>query len=258
MATAAASLSASVPLPQRLLDFFARYPPKLYSAKYAQTSIPLIRPKRSSQRPLTTQETSSSDPHASRNESTSTPPSATPQYISQLTNGPNPNPFLPWRNPETSRWRAPKYSLRRQADLIKLAKKHGVEPLLPPSRKSTAFKEARLLEHGLRTRGTGEGQKVKGHKWERQMPAKLEKRRKAMEGMPALVRLWKQVSLMLLLLSKGVCMLIMPHRQAMDEDGRNGPDNDMSMGTNVSVYHPIITTISPYAPSVIPTASRSI
>jgi Mitochondrial ribosomal protein mL59 len=158
-----------------------------------------------------------------------------------LINGPNPNPFLPWRNPETSRWRAPKYSLRRQADLVKLAKKHGVEPLLPPSRKSTAFKEARLLEHGLRVRGTGEGQKVKGHIWERRMPAKLEKRRKAMEGMPEMVRTWKQVSLMLFLLWNGVCMLIMPYRRAMDEDGRDGPDNDVSTGFNVSVYHPIIT-----------------
>ena len=257
MATATASLSASVPLPQRLLDFFARYPPKLYSAKYTPTSIPLIRPKRSSQRPFTTPETSSSDPRPPSIESTPTLPSATPQYISQLTNGPNPNPFLPWRNPETSRWRAPKYSLRRQADLIKLAKKHGVEPLLPPSRKSSAFKEARLLEHGLRVRGTGEGQKVKGHKWERQMPAKLEKRRKAMEGMPELVRLWEKVSSMLLLLCKGVCMLIMPHRWAMDEDGRNGPDNQMSTGSNVSVYHPIIIVFSRVL-SVISAASLSI
>jgi Mitochondrial ribosomal protein mL59 len=43
-------------------------------------------------------------------------------------------------------------------------------------------------------KGTGEGQRVKGHKWERQMPAKLEARRKAMEGMPEMIRQWKQVS----------------------------------------------------------------
>ena len=41
--------------------------------------------------------------------------------------------------------------------------------------------------------GTGEGQKVKGHKWERTMNATLEKRRKAMEEMPEMIRLWKQV-----------------------------------------------------------------
>lgn len=56
-------------------------------------------------------------------------------------------------------------------------------------------------------RGTGEGQKVKGHKWERTMPAKLEARRKAMEGMPELIRQWKQVSLFVTLSGKGYCML---------------------------------------------------
>jgi large subunit ribosomal protein L25 len=56
-----------------------------------------------------------------------------------------------------------------------------------------------MLEKGLRVRGTGEGQKVKGHKWERQMPAKLEARRKAMEGMPLLIRKWHQVSFLVLL-----------------------------------------------------------
>ena len=76
---------------------------------------------------------------------------------------------------------------------MKIAKKHGVESLLPPGRKSTAFKEERILEKGLRVKGTGEGQKVKGHKWERTMSTTLEKRRKAMEEMPEMIRLWKQV-----------------------------------------------------------------
>jgi large subunit ribosomal protein L25 len=69
-----------------------------------------------------------------------------------------------------------------------------VEALLPPGRKSTEYKEQRILEKGLRVKGTGEGQKVKGHKWERTMNATLEKRRKAMEEMPELIRQWKQVS----------------------------------------------------------------
>lgn len=205
MATASSSLSSSIPLPQRLLTFFARYPPKLYSAKYTGASIPLTRPKKASQRPSegaapiisasTASDTSSSDPYALMTESSSTPPLETPSSSSTPpTSDLLPNPFLPYRNPETNRWRAPKYSLRRQADLVKLAQKHGVEPLLPPSRKSSAFKEARLLEKGLRVKGTGEGQRVKGHKWERQMPAKLEVRRKAMEGMPAMIQLWERVS----------------------------------------------------------------
>ncbi|ERF75432.1 hypothetical protein EPUS_00225 [Endocarpon pusillum Z07020] len=204
METISSSLSASQPLPQRLMNFFARYPPKLYSAKLTGAFIPLTRPpKRASQQtskagsPIpntsTTSNTSSSGTSAPMIESTSTPPPETPSFpIASMEELP-PNPFLPWRNPETNRWRPPQYSLRRQADLVKLAQKYGVEPLLPPSRKSSAFKEARILEKGLRVRGTGEGQKVKGHKWERKMPAKLEVRRKAMEGMPELIRLWKQM-----------------------------------------------------------------
>lgn len=51
-----------------------------------------------------------------------------------------------------------------------------------------------MLDLGLRVRGTGEGQRVKGHKWERTIEGKLEAKRKAMEGMPELIRRWKQVS----------------------------------------------------------------
>jgi len=82
--------------------------------------------------------------------------------------------------------------LRRQAELVKLAKKYNIEELLPPGRKSTAFKEQRILQRGLRIKGTGEGQKVKGHKWERNVGATLEKRRVAMEKMPEIIREWKQ------------------------------------------------------------------
>jgi large subunit ribosomal protein L25 len=101
------------------------------------------------------------------------------------------NPFLPFKNPTTGNWISPKYSLREQADLCKIARQHSVEDLLPPSRKSSAFKQARILQKGLRVRGTGEGQKVKGHIWERQMPAMLEKRKEALRQMPQLVRDWQ-------------------------------------------------------------------
>lgn len=75
---------------------------------------------------------------------------------------------------------------------MKLAIKYNVEALLPPSRKSPEFKETRRAERGLQIKGTGVGHKVKGHKWERTMESRLEDRRKAMEGMPEMVRLWKQ------------------------------------------------------------------
>ena len=46
-----------------------------------------------------------------------------------------PNPFLPHRNPQSGRWAPPKYSLRRQADLIKHARASGTLHLLPPGPK---------------------------------------------------------------------------------------------------------------------------
>jgi len=193
-----ATPAAAAPLPQRLLNFFAKYPPKLYSAKYTGLSIPVSRssPKDfnnqtgqssdgSSPRLSVAPNTLPEDPNTSHVEMTTPPPSNPVRLL--------PNPFLPFKR--RGRWQGAPISLRRQAELVKLAKKHGVEPLLPPSRKSTAFKEQRILEKGLRVRGTGEGQKVKGHKWERTMNETVEKRIKAMEEMPEMIRLWKQVRL---------------------------------------------------------------
>lgn len=83
-----------------------------------------------------------------------------------------PNPFRPLRHPATGKWHNPKYSLRRQAELIKMARKHGVEELLPEGPKSTEARLRKRVELGLRVKGTGVGQKVKGHKHERQLGAK--------------------------------------------------------------------------------------
>lgn len=76
-----------------------------------------------------------------------------------------------------------------------MAIRYNVEALLPSGRKSTEFKETRRAERGgLAVKGTGVGQKVKGHKWERTMETRLDERRKAMMEMPEMIRLWKQVS----------------------------------------------------------------
>ena len=194
---------AQVELPKRLVNFFAKYPPKLYSAKYTGASYPLVKSIPNAQDAQDAQATSSpiqatsEVPIASTtsSENHNAPTSEVSATISAAVprseRGP-PNPFLPMKNHVTGRWRGPACGLRVQADLVKLAKAHGVEALLPPGRKSTAFKEQRALEQGLRVRGTGEGQKVKGHKWERQMGAKLDVRRKAMESMPEMIREWKQ------------------------------------------------------------------
>lgn len=83
-----------------------------------------------------------------------------------------PNPFLPTKHPVTGRWHEPKYSLRRQAELVKMAREHGVEELLPYTPKGTEERLRKRVELGLRVKGTGVGQKVKGHKHERQLAAK--------------------------------------------------------------------------------------
>ncbi|KAK4039280.1 hypothetical protein C8A01DRAFT_16740 [Parachaetomium inaequale] len=83
-----------------------------------------------------------------------------------------PNPFMPLKHPATGRWHDPKYSLRRQAELVKMARQHGVEELLPYTPKGTETRLRKRVELGLRVKGTGVGQKVKGHKHERQLGVK--------------------------------------------------------------------------------------
>jgi large subunit ribosomal protein L25 len=67
----------------------------------------------------------------------------------------------------TGNWHDPIFSLRRQADIAKLARKYGVEQLLPPTIKSSDERLRRRVENGLRVKGTGIGQKVKGKASER-------------------------------------------------------------------------------------------
>jgi len=83
-----------------------------------------------------------------------------------------PNPFAATRHPVTGKWHDPKYSLRRQAELAKLARAHGVEELLPFTSKKADESLRRRVELGLRVKGTGVGQRVKGHIHERQMLGK--------------------------------------------------------------------------------------
>jgi len=83
-----------------------------------------------------------------------------------------PNPFQSTKHPVTGKWHDPVYSLRRQSELVKLARDHGVEELLPFTHKGTEQRLRTRVEHGLRVKGTGVGEQVKGHKHERQMIAK--------------------------------------------------------------------------------------
>ena len=183
-------------LPSRLRNFFARYPPQFYSA----LARPQLTPPEAAVSAVSPEQTLPSPYTPDRDAKGAHRPD--PEKYSPanalLYSDPNhPNPFLPKKIFSTGKWMGPRYGLRIQADLVKLAKKYNVEALLPPGPKSTEYKEAKRTERGLRIKGTGIGQKVKGHKWERTMEAKLEDRRKAMVDMPELIRSWKQVSVFL-------------------------------------------------------------
>lgn len=204
-------------LPQRLTNFFARYPPQLHSAAVRRPAAP---PKGEAipQTPLPSPYTPDRDAKGApglKNDAWS------PSRALLVTSETVRNPFLPHKR--FGKWEAPRYGLRQQADLMKLAIKYNVETLLPPSRKSPEFKETRREERGLQIKGTGIGQKVKGHKWERTMESRLEDRRKAMEGMPEMVRMWKQVSVYLVL---PITSLTRRNREVMAVDGNNGPSGN--------------------------------
>lgn len=87
-----------------------------------------------------------------------------------------PNPFGFNKHPITGKWQDPVFSQRRQAQLVQLAREHGVEELLPETTKGTEYQLAHRVEHGLRVKGTGVGQRVKGHIHERHMISKYVER----------------------------------------------------------------------------------
>lgn len=167
-------------LPPRLMNFFRKYPPP----GLFQTTEP---PSDSSQLGSSAQTptTSSADPSACNQESQPVlPPNAALYH----------NPFQPYKNWVTGKWRGPRFGLRQQADLVKLAAKHGVEELLPYTIKGTGERARRREERGLRIKGTGVGERVKGKQWERTLKGRLEERRQAMLNMPQMIENWKNVS----------------------------------------------------------------
>ncbi|KAG9005488.1 54S ribosomal protein L25, mitochondrial [Tulasnella sp. JGI-2019a] len=52
------------------------------------------------------------------------------------TSKPKLNPFLPHLSPQSGKWIPPRYSLRRQSDLVKEATRTGTSHLLPPGLKN--------------------------------------------------------------------------------------------------------------------------
>jgi large subunit ribosomal protein L25 len=99
-------------------------------------------------------------------------PASTRANTTATADGAVANPFLPHKHPVTGRWQDPQYSLRRQAELVKLAREQGVEELLPFTSKGTEERIRKRVEEGLRVKGTGVGQRVKGHLHERMLAPK--------------------------------------------------------------------------------------
>jgi large subunit ribosomal protein L25 len=97
------------------------------------------------------------------------------------------NPFSASRNARTGKYHPAKLSLRRQADIIKLAMRFGVEKLLPPSakqRKLTSGKSKPM-------RGT---MRPKGSRESRNRAEYVENKQKALEESLRVVAMRKTVS----------------------------------------------------------------
>ncbi|MCJ1467664.1 hypothetical protein MMC07_006289 [Pseudocyphellaria aurata] len=170
-ATAEGYIKLAQSLPPQLLRFFTRYKPRVVD--YPKIATPTF-----------SSSTSAGAPSQIAQKTTTSYPRLEPSRL--------PSPFVSFKDPRTGQRRHPIYSLRQQADLVKLAKANGVEELLPYTIKGTDARTERRVKHGLRVKGTGVGQKVKGKSWERMMRSKLEKTKQAMEGMPKLIQEWKE------------------------------------------------------------------
>ncbi|GBE83879.1 hypothetical protein SCP_0509360 [Sparassis crispa] len=134
------------------------------------------------------------------------------------------NPFLPHKNPDTGRWAPPKYSLRRQAELIKKARASNTLNLLPPGLKFGVdevieAKEVKVAKPEVLARSefwkyelewegklkqkevpgqdvgnklyAGKRRMFKGHKWERTREQREEKRKMLMKGMAKRIERFK-------------------------------------------------------------------
>lgn len=120
-------------LPQRLHNFFLKYPPRPFAQYSDKPSV-------------------TTDPHM--------------------------NPFMANKNPESGKWHSAKVSLRTSSDLYKMARKFGIEEMLPPSPKR--FYEKKYYDQKKWMRGVLSQKK---QKWERELDDKLKAREEALANM---------------------------------------------------------------------------
>jgi Mitochondrial ribosomal protein mL59 len=166
-------------LPPKLLNFFTRYPPRDPSLRtlYSQQDKSLLIAKRLHDFlpvPPTLHKPTMSISHNPRGK-----PVATVFLPFQ-------NPFKPSCDPRTGKFHSPRYSLRRQADLIKLALRFGVADLLPPSVKMNRilYGKKRPMAGTLKPKGTYE---------QRTRMAYVEKKTKNLEESLRVVAMRKMV-----------------------------------------------------------------
>jgi large subunit ribosomal protein L25 len=107
------------------------------------------------------------------------PPIPFKQYATAptLTTVEDANPFLPNKHPITQKYHDPKYSLRRQSDLWKLAYRFGVQDCLPQLQGDKKFYEERYDANPY-LKGT---LRPKGRKYERNMSERKGKIMEALE-----------------------------------------------------------------------------
>ena len=119
-------------LPPRLLNFFARFPPRQYGVYFTGDKIVSLKEKiaiegdkKTGAPPTATQSIPVSEAAASEDIAPSIEEEEATRTNSKSSRGLEPNPFLPYKNPATGHWRGARISLRRQAELFKLAQRYG-------------------------------------------------------------------------------------------------------------------------------------
>ncbi|KAH8087147.1 hypothetical protein BXZ70DRAFT_955764 [Cristinia sonorae] len=137
-----------------------------------------------------------------------------------------PNPFLPRKNPETGRWAPSKYSLRQQSDLVKRARESNLLHLLPAGPKLSLAELRKAKEQATTAAATtsngelyaqeiewegevkekvvagadignklyaGKKRMFKGHKWERTLEKRINKRKILLESMPQRIERFRTI-----------------------------------------------------------------
>lgn len=166
-------------LPPKLLNFFIRYPPRnpTYRTLYSKEDKSLL-----IARNLHDFLPIPSNLHKPIITTTITSHGKTKPTIYL----PFQNPFKPSRDPRTGKFHGPRYSLRRQADIIKLGMRFGVAELLPP-----CDKMRRLI--GGRRRPMAGTLYPKGTYEERTRQTYVEKKQKSLEEALRIVAMRKTV-----------------------------------------------------------------